>query len=201
MSDYSKIIWDYFTDKIGNEYGVAGLMGNLQAESGLCPYRLQGDFSSGYATSQAYTLDVDSGAISEYDFVNNGPNGGGYGLAQWTYSTRKQALYNMCKSGGYSSIGSVELACDYLWWELQNSYPDVLTVLEAARNVRIASDKVLHDFENPAVQTEAVEIARAEMGQNWFDLYTGTTPGGGTDPAKKKGLPLIMMYTATRRRF
>lgn len=200
--EYAKYIWDYFTEKIGNEYGVAGLMGNLQAESGLCPYRLQGDFSSGYANSIEYTANVDSGAVSEYDFVHNGPGGGGYGLAQWTFYTRKQALYDRCKSGGYPSIGDIGLACDHLWSELQGSYSGVLSVLLTADSVREASDSVLHDFENPANQSESVEIARAALGQNWYDTFSGSTPGGGGGggTTKRKRMSILMMYMATRRR-
>lgn len=174
-TDYSAYIWSYFIAKIGNEYGVAGLMGNLQAESGLYPDRVQGDIPySEY--SQNYTAQVDSGAISEYDFVHNGPGGGGYGLAQWTYYTRKQALYNMYRSGGYSSIGSINLACDYLWYELQNSYTGVLNVLKTATTVRQASDSVLLDFERPADQSESVQIARAALGTAWYNKYTGSEP-------------------------
>lgn len=173
-SGYEAIIWGYFKNKIGNEYGVAGLMGNLQAESGLYPDRVQGDIPySSY--SQEYTAKVDNSTISEYDFVHNGPNGGGYGLAQWTYYTRKQALYNMKKERGFSSIGSIGLACEYLWQELQTTYSGVLTVLKNATSIREASDKVLHDFENPADQSVTVEEKRASMGQAWYDLYVGTS--------------------------
>lgn len=212
--EHAQYIWNYFKGKIGNEYGVAGLMGNLQAESGLCPYRLQGDFTSGYSTSKTYTANVNSGAISEYDFVHNGPGGGGYGLAQWTFYTRKQNLYNRWKSGGYDSIGSIELACDFLWWELQNSYGGVLSVLKSAASIRQASDKVLHDFENPADQSTAVEEVRASLGQNWYNTYTGTggnsggseggSEGGSTGTitvTKRKKMSLLLIMLATRRRF
>lgn len=190
--DRSRYIWNYFTGKIGNEYGVAGLMGNLEAESGLYPDRVQGDIPySNY--SKDYTAKVDAGTISESDFVNNAPNGGGYGLAQWTYPARKQALYDLYKSGGYSSIGSMKLACDYLWHELQNDFAGVLSVLRSAASVREASDAVLHDFENPADQSTSVEIKRASMGQAWFDLYSGK------QKEKQKGLPLLLMWAAIRR--
>lgn len=195
-STNSGYIWLYFMERIGNEYGVAGLLGNLEHESGLYPDRVQGDVPySNY--SKEYTFRVDSGDITEYDFVNNGPNGGGYGLAQWTFPARKQRLYNMYKSGGYSSIGSLELACAYLWWELQNSFPSVLSVLKNATSVREASDKVLHDFEAPADQSEAVEIARTATGQKWYDRYAGGAPGPSI---KKKGLPLWLMYVASKRK-
>lgn len=205
-SGHEEYIWNYFVAKLGNEYGTAALMGNLEAESGLHPDIVQGDIPySNY--SKQYTASVDSGAISKDSFVNNGPNGGGYGLAQWTYYTRKQGLYEMWKSGGYSSIGSIELACDYLWHELQTSFKGVLSVLKTATSVREASDKVLHDFENPADQSESVEIQRASMGQKYYDEYSGS--GGGTTPdpepdepeytPKKHKLSLMLMYMATKR--
>lgn len=207
--EYAKTIWDYFVDKIGNEYGVAGLMGNLQAESGLCPYRLQGDFTSGYTSSIEYTAKVDNGTISEYDFVHNGPGGGGYGLAQWTFYTRKQQLYDKWQSGGYSSIGSIELACDFLWYELQNSYSGVLSVLKNATSVREASDKVLHDFENPADQSTAVEEARAAMGAAWYNQFAGSDPENPDNPdpptptprppRHRKVMSFLLLYLATRR--
>ena len=197
-TDYSKTIWDYFVKKLGNEYGTAALMGNLQAESGLCPYRVQGDFSADYTESQQYTAAVDTGTISMNDFIHNGPGGGGYGLAQWTFYTRKQALYALWVSGGYPSIGDINLAMDFLWWELNNSYYNVLAVLMTCKTVREGSDVVLHDFENPADQSEAVEIARAAMGQAWYDKYSGSTPS--PSPVKGKKMSLLMMYQATRRR-
>lgn len=194
-------IWNYFKEKLGNEYGVAGLMGNLQSESALCPYRLQGDFSSGYKTSKTYTANVDAGVISEYDFVHNGPNGGGYGLAQWTFYTRKQGLYDMYKSGSYSSIGSVELACDYLYYELENGYGSVLNTLKNATSIRQASDAVLLDFERPANQSEAVQVKRAGFGQAIYNELTGSSGSvsGGTT-TKTKSLSLLMLILATKRK-
>ena len=180
-------IWNLLMADIKNEYGVAGLMGNLQAESGLYPDRVQGDIPySSY--SQEYTSKVDSGEISEYDFVHNGPGGGGYGLAQWTFYTRKQALYDMYKNEGYPSIGDVNLACAYLLYELKTSYTDVYSALVNAKTIRAASDKVLHDFENPADQSTAVEILRCELGIAIYEELTGNSGGtpGGSKKKKKK---------------
>ncbi len=192
---YAKTIWNLLFTYIQNEYGVAALMGNLQAESGLYPDRVQGDIPySSY--SKEYTAKVDSGAISENDFVNNGPNGGGYGLAQWTFYTRKQALYDMWKDGGYSSIGSVELACAYLIHELETTYTGVLSVLKTAEDVRTASDSVLHDFESPADQSESVEELRESLGTEIFSTFTGTSSGGGggSSSTKRKGLSKLLLY-------
>lgn len=174
-SGHEQTIWNYFVDKIGNEYGTAGLMGNLQAESALIPNNVQNGFGW---SDEDYTSQVDSGAYSESQFVNDSI---GYGLAQWTFSSRKQALYDMYKSGNYSSIGSIDLAMDYLWYELQYSYPGVLAVLKSATSVREASDSVLHDFESPKDQSEAVEVARAALGAAFYEEFTGTSGGGGGD--------------------
>ena len=177
---YAKTIWDELLSEIGNKYGVAALMGNLQAESGLYPDRVQGDIPySSY--SKEYTADVDSGAISKDDFVYNGPNGGGYGLAQWTYHTRKKKLYEMWANSKdyYGSIGSVNLALDYLILELQTSFADIWDILKTTPNIRVASDTVLHDFENPADQSESVEEMRASMGQEIYNTFASGSSGGG----------------------
>lgn len=199
-SPYARTIWNYLVNKIGNEYGAAGLMGNLEAESGLYPNNLQNSYeaSLGY-TDESYTAAVDSGSYTEGQFVYDEA---GYGLAQWTFSSRKKAMYDLWKNGGYSSIGSIDLALDYLWYELCNSYTGVLTVLTNAKSIREASDKVLHDFENPAVQTESVEQYRARLGQAWYDKYAdGSGSGGGNVPVLGgRPLPLLLMYEAIRRR-
>lgn len=192
--EYGQQIWNALMTEIDNEYGVAGLMGNLSAESGLIPYRLQGDFSTGYTTSLNYTQTVDNGTVTEYDFVNNGPNGGGYGLAQWTFPSRKQALYNMKQSMGVS-IGNIDLALTYLIYELNNSYTSVLNTLKNATSIREASDVVLHDFENPADQSESVEILRAGIGQNIYDEYSG----GVIPPTPKKKKSKSYLYGLKRR--
>ena len=173
MSSYEDYAWATLYNFIGNEYGTAGLMGNLYAESGIIPYRLQGDFTSGYSRSIAYTNNVNSGTYTETQFVNDSK---GYGLAQWTYYTRKQALYNKFISGGYSSIGDMSLGCDFLIDELSSSFSGVLAVLRSATSVREASDIVLHQFENPAQQGPEVEAYRASLGQGYYDRYAGSGP-------------------------
>lgn len=201
--EYGKRIWDKLMSVVGNEYGVSGLMGNLLSESGLLPYRLQGDFEEGHPSSLEYTSKVDNGIVSEYDFVNNAPNGGGYGLAQWTYYTRKQALYNM-KQEMNVSIGDIELALKYLIYELNNTYPTVLSTIKNATSIRQASDTVLHDFENPADQSESVEIYRASLGSGIYEVYVGTTPDPDpddptpVDPPTTKKMKLYLMMGKRR---
>lgn len=192
---YASLIYAKLLSHIHNHYGVSALMGNLQAESGLYPDRVQGDIP--YSEwSKEYTAAVDSGGISESKFVNYGPNGGGYGLAQWTYPSRKQELYNMYKTGGYESIGSVDLACDFLVYELKTSYSGVWNALVNATEIRTPSNKVLHDFENPADQSAEVEKLRASMGAEIYNTFSGGSYEEPTDTPtnKNKKLSKLLLW-------
>ena len=158
-------IWNFLMNKINNPYGVAGLMGNLYAESGLNPRNLQNSGNKKHSLSDdEYTEIVDLGGISKQKFCNDGY---GYGLAQWTYKTRKEKLYNYCVKV-HLSIGNLQAQLEYLWIELQK-YTGVMKVLKSAKNVREASNIVLLKFERPANQGESVQKKRAKFGQDIFD--------------------------------
>ena len=70
-SEYEKQIWDALSAVINNDYGVAGLMGNLYAESGLIPGRVENDFTSGYSVSVEYTNKLNSGQVTREEFRYN----------------------------------------------------------------------------------------------------------------------------------
>ena len=98
--DPEKVIWDYLMKKIGNAYGVAGLIGNLYAESGLRANNLQNSYEKKLNITDAeYTRLVDDNAYP--DFVKDKA---GYGLAQWTFWSRKEALLKFARDKG-KSIG------------------------------------------------------------------------------------------------
>lgn len=62
-TDAEKTIWDFLYGKLGNAYGVAGLMGNLYAESALRPNNLQNTYEKKLGLSDAqYTAAVDNGS-------------------------------------------------------------------------------------------------------------------------------------------
>lgn len=171
-------IWNFLISKIGNAYGVAGLMGNLSAESGLNPKNLENlcerklkDAKKPYCTDETYTAAVDSGQIGRAEFLNPLPGKQyGYGLAQWTSVGRKAGLYDLVKSKGVS-IGDLETQLEYLDKELRGAYNSVLKVLKTATSVRIASDVVLKKFESPADQSDAVQRKRAGYGQTYYNKF------------------------------
>lgn len=177
-----KTIWDYLMGKIGNAYGVAGLMGNLYAESALKSNNLQNAYESklGY-TDASYTQMVDNGSYG--NFVKDSA---GYGLAQWTYWSRKENLLNYAKSVG-KSVGDLNTQLAFLYKELSESYSGVLNTLKSAKTVRAASDAVLTKFECPANKSESVQKKRAEYGQKYYDKYavkTSTTTNAASTATK-----------------
>ena len=175
--------------KIGNAYGVAGLMGNLYAESALKSNNLQQTYekSLGY-TDTTYTAAVDNG--SYYNFVKDAA---GYGLAQWTYWSRKQNLLAFARSAG-KSIGDLGMQLDFLYKELSEGYKSsVLSVLETATSVLTASNAVLLKFERPANQSESVQRKRAEYGQKYYDKYVGGTTS--TEPDTNAPIGGDVVYT------
>ena len=161
-----KIIWDYLMKKIGNPYGVAGLMGNLYVESKLNPTCLQGSYAKKFGINgEEYTKRVDN--KSYVNFVNDSA---GYGLAQWTHSSRKQLLLNFAQQRG-ASIGDLDMQLDYLWQEIQ-MYTTVINTLKSATSVREASDVVVKRYEKPKHQEESYLKNRADFGQKYYAKFT-----------------------------
>lgn len=174
-------IWNYLTTTGLNACGAAGLMGNLYAESGLIPTNLQNTYEKklGY-TDASYTAAVDSGA-----YTNFAKDSAGYGLAQWTYHTRKAALLAFAKAAG-KSVGDLETQLAFLVDELGSSFPAVLSTLKTAKTVREASDAMLLKFERPADQNEKNCERRAKLGQEYYDMFAaGQAAEGGPKMNKK----------------
>lgn len=186
-------IWNYLLGKIGNAYGVAGLMGNLYAESGLVPNNLQntGNTKPGL-TDAEYTSQVDGGSYT--NFVKDGY---GYGLAQWTYYTRKQALLNYAETQN-ASIGNLDMQLAFLIKELTDSYSSVLTTLKNATSVKTASDAVLTKYEKPADQSDSVKTKRAGYGQTYYDKYAAASSGTSTSTSSATSTTTVTEKKATK---
>ena len=186
-----KTIWEYLKAQGLTDAGVAGLMGNLYAESGLRPNNLQNSYEGKLGMADAeYTEMVDRGT-----YANFGNDRAGYGLAQWTYPSRKAALLAYAKAAG-KSIGDLEMQLGFLMQELSDGYKTVLNILRTTVSVREASDIVLLQFERPADQSEARRKQRAEYGQKYFDKYA--KKGGGVMGFTNSSLATVRMISPNR---
>lgn len=175
-----RYVWNYLKRKGLTNFGAAGLMGNLYAESGLNPRNLQQSYENALGYSDdSYTNAVDNGTYT--NFVGDSA---GYGIAQWTYWSRKQGLFDFAKSAG-KSIGDLGMQLDYLWTELNNGYSGVLDLLRSAHSVLDASNAVLFGFERPANQSETVQYERASYAQRYYDIYANLTQMKGDNCGMK----------------
>ena len=164
-------VWNYLVGKGYTKAGTAGLMGNLKAESGVksAIYENSKKKTIGL-TDEEYVRRVNNGQYSEYNFVHDKA---GFGLAQWTYYTRKQALLNACRG----KIGDLRCQLDYLHSELRNYYGSLYNFLRSSNSVRDCAVKVLKEFERPADQGTGVQNTRTSYANNYFNgLAGGSTP-------------------------
>ena len=128
----------------------------------------------------SYTAGVDSGSYT--NFVNDKA---GYGIAQWTYYTRKEDMLKFTKERR-SSIGDFKTQVNFLVFELQKNFKGVISKLNAAKSIKEASDIVLREFEKPAVvingtasnataaakkKLEEVEVSRANYSTHFYNMY------------------------------
>ena len=194
MATNEEIIWQYLKTQGFSDAGAAGLMGNLYAESSLKPTNLQNTYEKKLGfTDDSYTKAVDNGTYG--NFVRDSV---GYGLAQWTYWSRKQNLLNFAKQKN-KSIGDIYMQLDFLMIELSNGYKGLLNTLKTTKSVKEASNCVLLQFERPADQSVSVQNKRASYGQVYYDKYTQKTaaqPTGGSNMKyNASNKPLVCMQT------
>lgn len=157
-----KTLWKFLKGKGLNDYAVAGIMGNIFAESSLQSNNLQNSYEKKLGYNDAsYTAAVDNGIYN--NFIKDSA---GYGLAQWTFWSRKQGLLEYAKKNN-KSIGDFTMQCEYLWIEMQG-YKSMMNTLNAATSVRQASDVFLLEFEKPADQSESVRVKRSEYGLSYY---------------------------------
>lgn len=103
-----------------SENAVIGIMINIQAESGFIPNNLENSKLPGFSDA-SYTAAVDNGTYSRNSFVYDSA---GYGIIQWTHSSRKSKLFDYAKSNNYS-IGSLKMQLEYLLIELQSDESEI----------------------------------------------------------------------------
>lgn len=173
-------IWRFLKEKGLNDYAVAGIMGNLYAESGLISTNLQNNFEGSLGSDAEYTAKVDNGEYGKEDFMYDSA---GYGLAQWTYYTRKAALYDFAKIKGVS-IGDLDMQLEFLWGELAE-YENLMSELKNAQSVRKATITFLLDFERPADQGEEQRTKRVGYAQEFYEDYANKNIGGLTMTEKR----------------
>ena len=174
-------IWDYLKQKGLGSSAIAGIMGNMEAESSLEPNIIEG---GGHAD----------------EITVGGP---GYGLCQWTSQDRQQGLVNFAQSRG-TSTSDTDTQLDFMLSEIDKGYGEMLQKMDGMSPYDAAL--LFHqEFErsNDGPQAAArrgkfaEEIAKIEgKGESFNGTYKGGSGGGASK--KKRGLfgKLTEMATA-----
>lgn len=192
--DRAKLVWTFLATKGLNDYAIAGLMGNLYCESALRPNNLQNSFETKEGwTDKSYTKAVNDGTYKNFVYDK-----AGYGLAQWTFWSRKQALLYFAEKK-MLSIDNLNMQLQFLWEEL-GAYEHVMKVLSKANSIKEACNVVLREYERPAVVvkndkagiTKALN-ARIAAGKDFYDKFS--IAGKQLQP-NKKNLGYFVQYGA-----
>lgn len=159
--------------------GALGLMGNWDCESNCEPCRVQGDFQSDRSASKSYAAAVDSGRMARSTFEKDAK---GWGLAQWTYWSRKSALYDWCKNRS-ASIADEAAQVSFAVHELKTGYSDVWSFLTSAKDDQMfqAADMVCRKYERPAYNNVSARFNAAKRIEGIID--TSSKPKPKPDPS------------------
>jgi peptidoglycan hydrolase-like protein with peptidoglycan-binding domain len=145
--------------------GAAGLTGNLVAESGLLPSRIEGRRSGSPLRTKDHCGRWRNFSPQEVMARRPcgrgvdcrgcpGPRLPGVGLAQWSYPSRRAGLFRHAYQGGIRGAAvlfDMDAQLDYLVWELRNRFSRLHRLLRRPGvSLGETTWRVLRDFERPA---------------------------------------------------
>ena len=183
---YVQTIYNVFRRNGLTEAAALGFLGNWQCESGNEPFRLQGDFSPYKTASKAYVQGVTNGSISREQFAKDQK---GFGLAQWTFYSRKYALYDFWKASG-KALDNAEMQTEFALKELRTDYKALFDFLKSTTDVFTATSRICREYERPAVNNIDARFQAANRIKNEIDLDGGGGDEPEPEPVKDHSLQL-----------
>lgn len=160
--------------------GAIAVMGNMMAESSLKSNIAQRGMT--WLSDEEYTRQADSGELEFRDSV-------GYGLCQWTLSSRKLNLLRWCRDKGVS-VGDETAQVLFCLHELQQDFPALWQTLTTTGNYETACDRVCDVFERPAINNYSVRRAFAAEFDYLKDSYSATDSNVSSKPVAESSLPV-----------
>lgn len=180
---YAQTIFNRLRQAGMTEAGALGMLGNFQAESCCEPGRLEGDNDRYRTLSKDYVSRIMSGAMSKAEFCK----ARGFGLAQWTYPTRKAALWDAWKASG-KAVDNVLLQVDFAISELKTDFPELWRFLCSSNDVYQCTKRICYDFENPAIKNVDTRFRDAQELKTQLDLNAWQN-GAQPDPPADQQQP------------
>ena len=163
MTDTAKTVWTILRAAGVSEVGAAAMLGNMQAESALRANNAQDGMTR--LSDAEYTSQVDRGTYTKFS-----SDAVGYGLCQWTYSTRKKALQNYAQTKG-ASIGDVTMQTEFCIKELKQDYSSLWKYLCSTTDISTATSRICKEYERPAINNIDTRLKYA---RSWYSALKGT---------------------------
>lgn len=147
----------------GNETAVYGVMCALMAESGCDPTATEATGKWGISAAD-YTAKVNAGTVTKEEFINSTYNGvqgsRGYGIAQWSTTGRKKALYEFAENwamekGEDFNIGGIEMQVAHLQETINTSYASMKEALIKGKDMVKACYLWIATYEKPSEKYSA----------------------------------------------
>lgn len=187
-------IWNALKAKGYSNAGIAGIMGNMNAESGYHANNLEDAKNNAFGMSDVeYTNAVNNKSYAESKFVNDQA---GYGLVQNTWHTIKQRMYNNIVKKGLA-IDSMNAQVNALASELNSNWPSLNNYLKTTQDVTEATDKFLKNYENPAAP-EATRTFRRDSAWSAYNSYAGKGRVDYKAGSSTNALNTAKSYTTSR---
>lgn len=155
------------------ETGALAMLGNWDCESNCESVRVENDFSQNHTLSKQYVSDIDSNKISRDQFQHDRK---GFGLAQWTFYTRKAGLWDFCRNYKHCSVGNEAAQVEYAIREMPSEAPGLLEELKTSNDLYKCTDDVCCKFEKPAVKNVDARFRSANRIKAQIDLNPGPVP-------------------------
>ena len=161
-------IWKALHNAGFNDIASAGILANMHAESHLKSNNVQNSYESKVGSDEVYTRKINERAYTRDQFANDHA---GYGLCQWTYHTRKSALYDfvMVRSGNIANITDQVL---FLAQECRSS--GLFDKLNRCVTPYDAGVLFMLQFEKPKNQTVTAQKMRGELAIRFYNDNVST---------------------------
>lgn len=167
--DNARMIYNILSDQGWTLNAIAGAIGNMQAESGLNPWRWQGDT----------VLASDSSLLDSTEH--------GYGLVQFTPANKY--VQNATGYTGYGpnfsdQIGSEDDgAAQMMYLDAEGDYIEHSSYPLSYAEYKVSTESAYYlgkvwliNYERPGDQSEEVQDYRGNLAQSWYDTLSGETP-------------------------
>lgn len=186
---YAEYIYQQLRKAGVTKEGACAVLANLQAESALRANNLQDVFNSRLGLSdEEFVRRVDGGDTAIFFTKDLG-----FGIAQWTYQPRREKFLKFMQKKG-CSIGNEKAQVEFLIKEFKEDFAGLWNMLCTSTDLIACTDKLLVQWENPAVKDYA---NRRNNANSWYakvnsleenvgktsSSYNSTT-GGGTKVSK-----------------